>query len=56
MSKEMWSDVTKGEESDPPLKAWQKASKKLATSLDEWERFGYQEQPSTDLSSEKGGF
>ena len=52
---EMGSDVTKGEERNPPLKAWHKASKKLATSLDEWERFGYQEQPSTALSSEKGG-
>ena len=55
VSREMRSDVTKENERDHPLKAWQKASKKLATSLEEWERFGYQEQPSTDMSSEKGG-
>eukprot|EP00092_Neocalanus_flemingeri_P036322 GFUD01039544.1.p1 GENE.GFUD01039544.1~~GFUD01039544.1.p1 ORF type:complete len:425 (+),score=152.86 GFUD01039544.1:78-1352(+) len=54
VSREMGRDVTR-EERDNPLKAWQKATKKLTTSLDEWERFGYQEQSSTDLSSEKWG-
>jgi len=55
VSREMGRDVTRDGEREHPLKAWQKASKKLATSMEEWERFGYQEQPSTDLSSDKGG-
>jgi len=45
-------DVTKESEKLPPLKAWQKAARKLVTSIDEWEKFGYQEQRSTDLSTQ----
>ena len=59
VSTEMGRDVTKvidREERDHPVVAWQKSSRKLmASSLKEWEKFGYQEQDSTDLSSEKGG-
>ena len=59
VSTEMGRDVTKvidREERDHPVAAWQKSSRKLmASSLKEWEKFGYQEQDSTDLSSEKGG-
>jgi len=53
-SREMRSDVTK-DEAQHPLKTWMKANRKLATSVEEWEKFGYQEQPSMDFSSEKAG-
>jgi len=52
-SRDVGRDVTK-EEEEHPLKAWKRANKKLATSVESWERFGYQEQPSLDLCSEKG--
>ena len=51
---EMVRDV-KGEEEDHPLKAWKKANRKLANSVEEWDRFGYQEQQNADISCEKGG-
>ena len=39
-----------------PLNVWKKANRKLANSEEEWEKFGYLEQLSTDvMSSEKGG-
>ena len=53
-SKEMRRDVTK-DEAQHPMKAWKKANRKLATSVEEWEKFGYQEQPSMDFSSENVG-
>ena len=42
------------EDNDHGLKAWKKANRKLATSVEEWEKFGYQEQLSADNSCEKG--
>ena len=57
-SREMARDVTK-EERDHLLKAWKKANMKVANSVEEWERLGYQEQLGTDdvssENSEKGG-
>ena len=48
----MGRDVTK-EERDHLLKAWKKANMKVANSVEEWERLGYQEQLGTDdVSSE----
>ena len=32
-----------------PLNVWKKANRKLANSEEEWERFGYKEQLSTDV-------
>ena len=49
-SREMGRDVARDEQ-DHPLKA----NRKLAISVVEWERFGYQEQQSADINSEKGG-
>jgi len=60
VSSELGRDATKEihthrEKREHPLAAWQKASRRLlASPLKEWEKFGYQEQASTDLSSEKG--
>ena len=41
-------------DNDYALKAWKKANRKLATSVEESEKFGYQEQLSADVSCEKG--
>jgi len=53
-SREMGRDVTK-EEAHHPLKALKQFNRKLGTSVEEWEKFGYQDQSSMDYSIEKMG-
>jgi len=51
-SREVGRDVTE-EGAQSSLKCSKKFNRKVGTSVEEWEKFGYQEQSSIDFSSEK---